>query len=131
MGEGFLREEEPKAGNVCPSDVVLKKLVDKTLVQIVFQFGKKSVTEAFVLFVLNDASSHASYATYIKKAFGRAVERNRAKRIIRASLYHTRRMLSGHHLIILPRKKMKSLGYWPLVREWERLIGENDLSGKS
>lgn len=131
MGERFLTEEEPKAENVYPSNVSLKKLVDKALVHTVFQFGKKVVSDHLVLFFLHDASSHPSYAIYIKKSYGRAVERNRAKRVLRASLYQIKGILSGYQVIITPRKKMKLLDYWQLVDELQQIFCNNTLPRES
>lgn len=127
MGERFLIEEGPREENVFRSKSELKKLVNKKEANKVLCNGKKVVSETFVLFFADNTSNTSRYAIYIKKKFGLAVERNRAKRIIRASLQHLRLALGERNMIIIPRKKMKDTGFWQVVGELQEVFSSTGI----
>ncbi len=128
MGERLLAEEGPREESVFRSKIELNRLVDKKEANKVFRNGKKVVSDTFVLFFASNSSKTSRYAIYIKKHFGIAVERNRAKRIVRASLQHLRRTIGEYNMILIPRKKMKDIGFWQVVGELQEVFSSTGIS---
>ena len=127
MAGKLLAEGEQREENVSLSKVVLKKLVDKKEAGCVFQYGNKVVSDYFVIFFMRHASTNPSYAIYIKKKYGPAVARNRAKRIVRAALQHIKDMIGAYTIILIPRKHLKKLGFFQVVDELQRIFSVADL----
>ncbi len=128
MAGELLIDAGPKEESAFPSKIVLGKLVDKRSVQTVFHEGKKRVSDVFVLYTLRSAAETPCYAIFMKKHFGIAVERNHAKRLIRAALHQMRHTILGYDMVLIPRTKMKGLGLKQIVDELQQLFNK---SGRS
>jgi len=102
----------------------LKRLVERAAVRSVFHDGRKRVSPFFTIFFLSRPERPLSYAIHIRKKFGIAVERNHAKRLLRAALYELRELLRGYQIILIPRSPMRSLGFWQIVRELEKAFSK-------
>jgi len=108
----------------------LKRLIDRESVRCVFRDGQKIVSPFFAVFFLNKQSEELKYAVHIRKKFGIAVERNHAKRLLRAALYELREKIRAYHVILIPRRLMKTLPFWQIVRELENIFSEAELVQK-
>jgi len=126
MAEELSIGAEPKEESVCPSKIVLRKLVDKKTAQAVFHGGEKHVSDAFVLYFVKNCIKTPRYAVYMKKKYGIAVERNRAKRLVRAALFQIKQTMLGYDVILIPRRKMKMLGFWQIVGELQLVFCKAD-----
>lgn len=95
---------------------------------MVFQQGKKIVSEPFVFFFLRNHSEIPRYAIYTNKKYGTAVSRNRAKRMLRSALQHLSDGLGNYSMIFIPRRKMKTLTFWQIVDEMQKIFISTGIS---
>lgn len=124
MAAECLTEEEPRAVNVLASKTRLHRLVQRAEVSEVKRHGQRVVTDAFVLLYLFNDSDDPFYAIHIRKKFGSSVERNRAKRVFRASLQQLKKKILGINLIIIPRRGGKGLNTPQMVQHLEKCFTE-------
>ncbi len=130
MAVECLTEEEPRAVNVLASKTRLHRLVQRAEVSEVKRHGKRIVTDAFVLLYLYNDSDDPYYAIHIRKKFGSSVERNRAKRVFRASLQQLKEKIQGVNLIIIPRRGGKGLRTPQMLRHLEKVLTEVSIPKK-
>jgi ribonuclease P protein component len=130
MGDELSRKEGTKGGKNLPPKMTLKRLVKKEEAEKVFSLGRKVISDSFILYFLGNNSSRSAYAIHARKKLGMAVERNRVKRIFRAALYRLRDFLNGYDVIIVPRRKIKDLGFHQTVHQLEKAFFETGLSKK-
>ncbi len=116
MGGRFSVEEGLRVENGLASKTCLNRLIHKNAVSDVKRCGRKVVTDHFVLFLLANKSKDLNYAIHIRKRFGNAVERNRAKRVFRASLRQLSELFFGLDMIITPRRGVKGFGSFDVAR---------------
>ncbi len=128
MAEKYLTAEEPKAENVLQSKTRLYRLVEKAEVFRLKKSGRKILTPQFVLLFLNNDTNDGYYTIHIRKRFGSAVERNRAKRVFRSSLLQLRESMRGVSLIIVPRRGGKGLCTAEMVLLLEKYFAETGIS---
>lgn len=86
------------------------------------------MTDQFVVLFLDNHTQDAAYAVHIRKRFGNAVERNRAKRVFRASLRQLKEMIRGVDLIVIPRRGGKGLGVPGMAPLLEKSFAKAGLS---
>ena len=129
--EELSTEGEPRAASSFPSKIRLRRLVEKEVVHAVFRDGQKSISGFFAVFSLRKQSGAPGYAIHIKKRYGIAVERNHAKRLLRAALYQLREIIRDYHVILIPRRKMKALRFWQIVWELEQVFSEAGIAKKT
>lgn len=123
-------EEEPRVVNVLASKTRLHRLVQKSVVSEVKRHGKRIITDAFVLLYLYNDSVDPYYAIHIRKKFGSAVERNRAKRVFRASLQQLKEKIPGINLIIIPRRGGKGLNTPQMLQQLDKCFTEAGIPKK-
>ncbi|MFQ5543282.1 MAG: ribonuclease P protein component [Nitrospiria bacterium] len=127
MEEGSLIGEGPKEENALPSRPLIEKITDRKTAEAVFSGGRKVITNCCILYARPNGSEKIRYSIRIRKKFGRAVERNRAKRLLRASLQRLAGSFSGHDLILFPRKNMRNSGFWQILRELEQIFSDTSI----
>ena len=130
MEEGLLRKEETRVEKGLPSKIALKRLAKREEVEKIFSQGIKCVSDSFILYLLGNHSGQSSYAIHTRKKLGIAVERNRIRRVFRAALYQLKDFISGYDVIIVPRRKMKDLGFHQAVHQLEQVFFKTGLSKK-
>jgi ribonuclease P protein component len=73
------------------------------------QLGKSYVTPLLVMIVLPNQMEHTRIGVAAGRTVGKAVQRNRAKRLIRAALQPNLTMIStGYDLLFIARQRMRT-----------------------
>jgi len=85
--------------------------------------GKRLASENFLMFLLKNRFCYSRLGVGIRKAMGSAVERNRAKRLIREFFrLNKARLPIGYDYVILPKRNISHLSYHDVERELGELI---------
>jgi ribonuclease P protein component len=99
------------------------RLTRSTDFERVRRLGKSYPHPLVVLVMARNELAQVRIAVSASKSVGGAVERNRAKRIIRASLEEYIPMLqSGWDIVLLARKPLPKAGYWKTRSAMETLF---------
>lgn len=117
-------------------------ITENHLYQKAYQRGERAIGKAIAVYVLRDYTAkrqmlknpQKKYVNRIglsvSKKIGGAVTRNRAKRLIRASLNEVRRereLKLGFLVVIAARGEIVDIGYEALVRELKRAFERLDM----
>ncbi len=102
---------EIKAASASRSRHRLERLVDRKAVQEVFERGRKAVAAEVVLYYLRRDGGGVRFAVHTRKALGRAVDRNRVRRLFKEAVRKRAEDLCGVDFILLPRKAAVRLGF--------------------
>jgi ribonuclease P protein component len=93
-------------------------------IQRVFREGKPSHGRRVVLFV---ASGSGRSALVVGKRIGGAVQRNRARRILRAALREVApEGVDGHDVVLVAREGIRDARTQDLIAEMTELLGRGD-----
>lgn len=96
--------------------------------QRVRQFGKAYTHPLAVLIALPGEQEHSRFAVSAGRSIGTAVERNRAKRLLRESLRTIQReILPGWDIIILARQPIKSASFPETAQAVQALLSRAKL----
>ena len=103
------------------SKTLLKKKEKKAIsVKRVFQKGIPLESPFFKVIIEKGEKAHGSFAVVVGRKFGKAVERNRMKRVYREILRSNSDLFQDKNVVILPRNASKKASFFQLndkVRE--------------
>ena len=95
------------------------------------RFGKSYAHPFIVLIALPNEMERSRFAVAAGRAIGKAVQRNKAKRIIRETLRPLLpRIEAGWDIVILARKPIKEAGYQPIQAALTTLFSQANLLEK-
>ena len=93
-------------------------------IQRVFREGRPSYGRRVVLFV---ASGSGQFALVAGKKVGGAVQRNRARRVLRAALREVApKGMDGHDIVLVAREAIRGARTQDLIAEMTELLGRGE-----
>ena len=110
----------PVERNTFPRDFRIRRNKD---FQVILKAGKKRVERHFVIFVRSNGLNHPRLGVAVGKKFGKAVDRNRAKRIVR-EVFRTRlmRALEPVDVLVLIRKGKGQINFYESLEEIQHAL---------
>ena len=102
------------------SELFLKKKEDFDRVK---REGKRCPTSLFNVMFCSTSTSHTRVGIVVGKRFGKAVERNRGKRIFREFVRKTHKFLiQGQDIIVFPKRPILTTNHQVLYESWVKLL---------
>jgi ribonuclease P protein component len=99
--------------------------------QRVFQHGKKLVAPMFVLYALPTSEPHSRMGMAVSKRVGRAVVRNRVKRLIRELFrQHKTRLRSPCDVVFVARRRVAEASLGDCTRQFLTLLRRCQQTGE-
>jgi ribonuclease P protein component len=91
--------------------------------QRVFQHGKKLVAPTFVLSILPTSASHSRLGLAVSKRVGKAIVRNRIKRLLR-ELFRQHKMFlqPAYDVVFVARREAAAASFEEYTRQFRRLL---------
>lgn len=113
-------------GQMTSPGLFLKKKPDFDRVK---QYGKRLTTPLFNLLSFQTHSPYSRIGIVVSKRLGKAVVRNRAKRLFRELVRNSHNVLiPGVDLIVFPRVEALSSTYAALLASWNTTLKEKSLT---
>lgn len=98
----------------------------------VYALGKSYVNQALVLYVLKTRSKRTRVGLTATKKIGHAVQRNRARRVMKAAIdEHLDYNIGGYDLVFVARGMTPRLKSWQLSAIVAKLFAQADLPDKA
>lgn len=88
----------------------------------VYDHGARTTGRAFTLFALPNNLEHGRLGVAATRKFGSAVERNRAKRLVREVFRRHGRLTAGLDVVVVPRREFHEATFTQLEDEFRAAV---------
>ena len=91
--------------------------------QEIYAKGKRYYTQNFIIYVKENGLSYPRLGITVTRKYGKAVRRNRMKRLIREFFRHNKKLFKvGYDYIIVVKNNCNLKNYWEVKRELESFL---------
>lgn len=122
-GEIFLSADAPREERCFADKLKIKSININSDFKRAYFRGIRKLSGNMVLYVRRVFSSGLFYGITTSKKVGCAVERNRARRLIREALFSLNLKSQGYHIVFVARRSILKLKMYDVQREIRYLLG--------
>ncbi len=94
---------------------------------MLYKKGDCLVSESLIMYYRKNNLDYCRMGITVSKKVGKAVKRNRAKRLIRESYRFFEKYTSGYDIVFVARSKTPEVGFFEVKKDMDRLFNKSKL----